>query len=514
MRKFTLLIASLFITIGAMAQPQVGKYYKIKGNHSTNPWLTAVVEGGGIDVASNEANAGIYEITTTGIREVFTGKYIGTGGNGSQITLVSTADATTIETSDNGKYLIKTGGRYLYNNQADYTREAGNLTAAGANDPKWEFIEVAPIFTMNNEYNGRGTLCFGKYNGNECFALTGITLDGYTGNSVTVENDADKYWYVKRSGTNLYIYNIGKGMFLQAYSSKTAMCGTGVANGFTVEIRTQSDINYRSFKSGDYYLTFSCGWGPAQTGDGATGQVRWINNNEEAATLLTVTPVEGSSTTYASEIAKADALINGFENPYTLNVTDAGYATLYLGYPAEIPTFEGEENGVYIATGMSTPGYINLQPVTGVLPANTGVIVKANSGNYEFVYSAETASNVSSNLLKGSVANEYVAGAAYVLSAPAGANSVGLYPAILNKNAEGNEGTTHFINNANKAYLPNSTGSNVASYSFRFGEGTTGVEKVEIGNEKSEIYDLTDRRVEEITEPGIYIVNGVKKLVK
>ena len=514
MKKFTLLIASLFITIGAMAQPQVGKYYKIKGNHSTNPWLTAVVEGGGIDVASNEANAGIYEITTTGIREVFTGKYIGTGGNGSQITLVSTADATTIETSDNGKYLIKTGGRYLYNNQADYTREAGNLTAAGANDPKWEFIEVAPIFTMNNEYNGRGTLCFGKYNGNEYFALTGITLNNCTGNSVTVENEANKYWYVKRSGSNLYIYNIGKEVFLQAYSSRTAMCATGVANGFTVEIRTENDVNYRSFKSGDYYLTYACGWGPAQNGADATGQVRWINDNEKAATLLTVTSVEGSSTTYASEIAKADALINGFENPYTLNVTDAGYATLYLGYPAAIPTIDGEDNGVYIVKedGVNE-NYIHLESVTGVLPANTGVIVKANQGTYEFVYSADETTAVTGNMLTGTTENAVITKDAekeyYILAN--GEIGVGLYKPTIGENA------TQFNNAANKAYLvvPAAQAQGVASYSFRFGEGTTGIDEVkgENGNVKT-IYDLTGRRVEEITAPGIYIVGGKKVLVK
>ena len=44
--------------------------------------------------------------------------------------------------------------------------------------------------------------------------------------------------------------------------------------------------------------------------------------------------------------------------------------------------------------------------------------------------------------------------------------------------------------------------------------GVTGIEKVEIRNEKSEIYDLTGRRIESITAPGIYIVDGKKVLVK
>ena len=71
-----------------------------------------------------------------------------------------------------------------------------------------------------------------------------------------------------------------------------------------------------------------------------------------------------------------------------------------------------------------------------------------------------------------------------------------------------------WLNNANKAYLPASVANGAASYSFRFGEGTTGVENVVVENELKAIFDLTGRRVEAITAPGIYIVNGKKVLVK
>ena len=74
---------------------------------------------------------------------------------------------------------------------------------------------------------------------------------------------------------------------------------------------------------------------------------------------------------------------------------------------------------------------------------------------------------------------------------------------------------TAFLNNHHKAYLPapaNSEG--VKSYSFRF-PGTTGIEEVKGENgEVKAIYDLTGRRIEAITAPGIYIVNGKKVLVK
>ncbi|MBO5864581.1 MAG: hypothetical protein J6Q73_00815, partial [Bacteroidaceae bacterium] len=108
----------------------------------------------------------------------------------------------------------------------------------------------------------------------------------------------------------------------------------------------------------------------------------------------------------------------------------------------------------------------------------------------------------------GTTAATYIAADAYVLSN--GANGVGFYGAILNQ-----QGNTAFLNNSHKAYLPMTDGVNAASYSFRFGEGTTGISEVTTENgEVKAIYDLTGRKVEAISAPGIYIVNGKKVLVK
>ena len=106
--------------------------------------------------------------------------------------------------------------------------------------------------------------------------------------------------------------------------------------------------------------------------------------------------------------------------------------------------------------------------------------------------------------MKGEREISYLAEYAIVLGIVDGV--VGLYKAEMAGGV--------WLNNANKAYLPASVANGAASYSFRFGEGTTGVEKVEMRNEKSEIFDLTGRRVENITAPGIYIVNGKKFLVR
>ena len=189
---------------------------------------------------------------------------------------------------------------------------------------------------------------------------------------------------------------------------------------------------------------------------------------------------------------------------HQLTVGEAGYATLMLGFNAIIPS----NVEVYVANGTveGNENYVNLEPVTGILPAGTAVVVVANKGTYDFAYTSESA-EVANNDLEGTLYDANVAKNAYVLGQVDGV--VGLYKATLNQ-AE----NTAFKNNANKAYLVVPGASEVASYSFRFGEGTTGVEKVEIRNEKSEIYDLTGRKIENVTAPGIYVVNGKKVLVK
>ena len=187
------------------------------------------------------------------------------------------------------------------------------------------------------------------------------------------------------------------------------------------------------------------------------------------------------------------------EESYTLTVGETGWATIFLDFNAAIPA----NVEVYTVTKVND-GYVTLAQVTGVLPANTGVIVKAAENDYTFAYSTDEAADVTGNLLKGTVTDKNIEGEAYVLGVVDG--EVGLYKALANG--------TSWLNKANKAYLPATAANGAASYSFRFGEGTTAIENVEVENEVKAIFDLTGRRVEAITAPGIYIINGKKVLVK
>lgn len=244
-------------------------------------------------------------------------------------------------------------------------------------------------------------------------------------------------------------------------------------------------------------------------GEELLNNVKSACNNAKNA--LTQSEVDSAEAELTTQIAALSAALQ-----YTLNVTEAGYATMYLAHNAIIPDFDNE-NGVYIVKS-AINGWAQMEKVTGILPANTGVVVKGE-GNYKFVYTQENATaNVEGNLLEGTVTSEPVEGEAYVLAN--GANGIGMYKAELNMDAEGNnvgkDNGTYFLNNANKAYLPArlvSDASLSVSLRFDFG-GTTAIEEVETEVAGTVIYDLAGRRVNEITKAGVYIVNGKKVLVK
>jgi hypothetical protein len=181
-------------------------------------------------------------------------------------------------------------------------------------------------------------------------------------------------------------------------------------------------------------------------------------------------------------------------------VTSAGYSTFFWDKPATFPS----DVMVYTAALSEDKTALNLTEVTGTIPAETAVIVKAEAGTYTFE-SAEAVDAISGNALQGTtteLAKSKVSGTVYVLST-SDANGVGFYKFSGETLA------------ANKAYLVLPAASDAPMVRFNFDEGNvgnvTGIESIEAENgAQARIFDLQGRSLRQAPQKGMYILNGHK----
>lgn len=176
-----------------------------------------------------------------------------------------------------------------------------------------------------------------------------------------------------------------------------------------------------------------------------------------------------------------------------------GYATLGTQQPADLSALDA-----YIITGNS--GDKLTYQAVGKVPANTGVIIKAENGTlYAPVYDFGT-EDMSGNLLVASTGYTVLStDNIYVLTQSG--STVGFGHAAENLNIP-----------AGKAYLSLPSGSNARSFfAFDFGNETTSInEGISMKNETStaaQYYTLGGQRVAQPAK-GLYIVNGKKVIIK
>lgn len=301
-----------------------------------------------------------------------------------------------------------------------------------------------------------------------------ITKDG---ENVILNDDVQRLTLEEGTKTGTYAFSTGSGYLYAASSSNN-------------NLKTQTTNN----DNGSWAITIDGNGVASIVAQGSN--TRNVMRYNQSSSLFSCYAVDKAPDQKNVSLYKVNT--STIEDP-VLNVTPAGWATLYLGYNVVIP----EGVTCYVASEINGES-VKLVEVTDVLPANTAVIVKAAEGEYTFEVTKETATVESK--MRGTTKNEYITEEAYVLAD--GDDGVALYKVVMNGGV--------FLNNANKAYLPASAlPQTLNAKALKFNFDTTGVEGVKVETEgKKVIYDLSGRRMNEMTQPGVYIVNGKKMMVK
>lgn len=179
-----------------------------------------------------------------------------------------------------------------------------------------------------------------------------------------------------------------------------------------------------------------------------------------------------------------------------VSVSAAGYATLFAPVALTIP------QNVQAYTASFADNKVTLTPIEGTIPANTGVVIEAAEGNYNFAITTTEATATSD--LRGDVATANVdaASAAYILG-KTDAQGVGFFK-LNSTDREIKGGRAYYVapNGGAAAYL--------------FNGNITGLEaiKTALNDANAPIYDLSGRKVAKAVKGGLYIKNGQKFIVK
>ena len=187
------------------------------------------------------------------------------------------------------------------------------------------------------------------------------------------------------------------------------------------------------------------------------------------------------------EIIEADGA-----NGYDLTVGEEGYTSLYLPYPVAVP------EGVTAYWAKEIRGNeVIVEPIEDkIIPARTGVIIAAKSGDYHFDPSPT----------------------------PGGVTSV-LGGVLTDTEMDNSKRYYTFDVQQVPGFYLNSTGNLPANTAFVMSDNSdmnefyqlnivpVGIEDITSTKEEKEIYDLSGRRVVNPTK-GLYISNGKKVLIK
>ena len=312
------------------------------------------------------------------------------------------------------------------------------------------------------------------YNNN---SSVGIREDAQAEQLNNVRNDL---WFVKGNPFDGYQFaNVATGNLLHCYydlstifASRSYLAFSGLAGNISVWALEKIDDNSFAIKGNGHYWNLS------------GSQVKFTSDlTKDDNHTFRLTP---ATITMPLNYSEAD---------------DKTFATTCLPYAVEVA--EGQDNiKAYAAKLNDEKTELQMNAVTAV-PANQGIILSGESASdNKVVLNVIASADAIDNDLLGTTSEISTEGV-LALGRANGTGSVGFFR------------STNGTLKANRAYLKvdNET---IQSLAMNFGGTTTGITNA-IKNEvtpNAPIYDLSGRRVNQLTKGGIYIKGGKKVIVK
>ena len=195
---------------------------------------------------------------------------------------------------------------------------------------------------------------------------------------------------------------------------------------------------------------------------------------------------------------------------YTVNSTIGQYeiGTFYASEAMQIP--EGVKAYVAITEPDMSEETLTMTEVEDLIPAQTGVVLRATANDYKFIPSISYGKEVTDNMLKGWEGNNVNGNLNSEVALPED-GTTNYVLTVKDEVAGFYKKDARFNVYNNKAYLNVPASMNAIRIRFENNDGTTDIIEVptEVLNGNGGIYDLSGRRVEKATK-GVYIVNGKK----
>lgn len=258
--------------------------------------------------------------------------------------------------------------------------------------------------------------------------------------------------------------------------------------------------------------------------------IRDVNNSDNGTNTLCVLPINKNSkaneysailTLYKTTKIRLSGYTTGTDGNYstnqsagldyvyiqktgdateTVSVSDAGYATYATKYNVEVPNDENVKVMTVKVNDDNSTITLNDVAAGTVIPANTGILVKAAQGNHDFVVTSKEVTKLENNSLVAATTGVPSDGATFFALTTLSDGKVGF--AVVNKDV---------VIPAGKAYLkvPEAT----AAKFFGLDGEATGINSIKTTKADGAYYTLEGVKT---TKPvkGLYIHNGKKIVVK